>query len=233
MTISAIRSGSMPLRRRTGKALGDTCALIERALDERLDAENVSVSVSAHGVSAGATSFSATLSICAHVVRSGVEVEVMGVALPKLSLYRGELVVDCYKPGVLLSGGRGYAACGGDPGGKTVGACRARRSCGRGLSARRSSWPRESCFAGRRRRASPGGMAGGVRVGSLAGFDAVMGGVDDGLFLLAPRMSPRRSGTSCFRWRGSGLRCDVGSHLVGFEHAGSAPDARGGAQGCA
>ena len=45
-------------------------------------------------------------------------------------------------------------------------------------------------------------------------------------FPACPRMSPRRSGMSCFSVAGKrGLRCDVGSHLVGFEHAGSAPDA--------
>lgn len=84
-----------------GQGVGDTCALIERALDERLDAENVSVSVSAHGVSAGHTSFSATLEYAPTLFGLGLKSEVMGVALPKLS-HTEELVVDCYKPGVLL-----------------------------------------------------------------------------------------------------------------------------------
>ena len=84
-----------------GQGVGDTCAFIERALDERLDAENVSVSVSAHGVSAGHTSFSATLEYMPTLFVLGLKSEVMGVALPKLS-HTEELVVDCYKPGVLL-----------------------------------------------------------------------------------------------------------------------------------
>ena len=84
-----------------GQGVGDTCALIERALDERLDAENVSVSVSAHGVSAGHISFSATLEYMPTLFGLGLKSEVMGVALPKLS-HTEELVVDCYKPGVLL-----------------------------------------------------------------------------------------------------------------------------------
>ena len=84
-----------------GQGVGDTCAFIERALDERLDAENVSVSVSAHGVSAGHTSFSATLEYMPTLFGLGLKSEVMGVALPKLS-HTEELVVDCYKPGVLL-----------------------------------------------------------------------------------------------------------------------------------
>ena len=71
------------------------------ALDERLDAENVSVSVSAHGVSAGHISFSATLEYMPTLFGLGLKSEVMGVALPKLS-HTEELVVDCYKPGVLL-----------------------------------------------------------------------------------------------------------------------------------
>ena len=45
-------------------------------------------------------------------------------------------------------------------------------------------------------------------------------------FPARPRMFPRRSGTSCFRWRASaGCAAMSGSRLVGFEHAGSAPDA--------
>ena len=80
-----------------GQGVGDTCAFIERALDERLDAENVSVSVSA----AGHTSFSATLEYMPTLFGLGLKSEVMGVALPKLS-HTEELVVDCYKPGVLL-----------------------------------------------------------------------------------------------------------------------------------
>ena len=84
-----------------GQGVGDTCALIERALDERLDAENVSVSVLAHGVSAGHTSFSATFEYMPTLFGLGLKSEVMGVALPKLS-HTEELVVDCYKPGVLL-----------------------------------------------------------------------------------------------------------------------------------
>ena len=80
-----------------GQGVGDTCALIERALD----AENVSASVSAHGVSAGHTSFSATLEYMPTLFGLGLKSEVMGVALPKLS-HTEELVVDCYKPGVLL-----------------------------------------------------------------------------------------------------------------------------------
>ena len=79
-----------------GQGVGDTCALIERA-----DAENVSVSVSAHGVSAGHISFSATLEYMPTLFGLGLKSEVMGVALPKLS-HTEELVVDCYKPGVLL-----------------------------------------------------------------------------------------------------------------------------------
>ncbi len=84
-----------------GQGIGDTCALVERALDERLSADNLSVSVSAHGISAGHTSFSATLEYMPTLFGLGLRSEVMGVAMPKLS-HTEELVVDCYKPGVLL-----------------------------------------------------------------------------------------------------------------------------------
>ena len=55
----------------------------------------------AHGVSAGHTSFSATFEYMPTLFGLGLKSEVMGVALPKLS-HTEELVVDCYKPGVLL-----------------------------------------------------------------------------------------------------------------------------------
>ena len=139
-----------------GQGVGDTCAFIERALDERLDAENVSVSVSAHGVSAGHTSFSATLEYMPTLFGLGLKSEVMGVALPKLS-HTEELVVDCYKPGVRRRSGA-----------KTVGARGARRLCAGAAcpcGAHRCRGDRASCRC--RRRASPGGMADGVRVGFL------------------------------------------------------------------
>ena len=47
------------------------------------------------------TSFSATLEYMPTLFGLGLKSEVMGVALPKLS-HTEELVVDCYKPGVLL-----------------------------------------------------------------------------------------------------------------------------------
>ena len=84
-----------------GQGTGDTCALIEQALDERLSADNLSVSVSTHGISAGHTSFSATLEYMPTLFGLGLRSEVMGAAMPKLS-HTEELVVDCYKPGVLL-----------------------------------------------------------------------------------------------------------------------------------
>lgn len=60
---------------------------------------------------------------------------------------------------------------------------------------------------------------------SLAGFDAVMGKVDDG-FSCSPLDVPEAFRDELLPVAGKrGLCCDAGSHLVGFEHAGSAPDA--------
>lgn len=59
---------------------------------------------------------------------------------------------------------------------------------------------------------------------SLAGFDAVMGRVDDG-FSCSPSDVPEVFRDELLPVMGRhGLRCDAGSHLVGFEHEGSAPD---------
>ena len=52
-----------------------------------------------------------------------------------------------------------------------------------------------------------------------------MGRVDDG-FSCLPSDVPETFRDELLSVAGKrGLRCDVGSHLVGFEHAGSAPDA--------
>ena len=60
---------------------------------------------------------------------------------------------------------------------------------------------------------------------SLAGFDAVTGKADDG-FSCSPSDVPEAFRDELLPVAGKcGLRCDAGSHLVGFEHAGSAPDA--------
>ena len=60
---------------------------------------------------------------------------------------------------------------------------------------------------------------------SFTGFDAVMGRVDDG-FSCLPSDVPETFRDELFSVAGKrGLRCDAGSHLVGFEHAGSASDA--------
>ena len=125
-----------------------------------------------------------------------------------------------------MSGGRGYAACGGDR------APRRSARAGRG-----------GCVRARLVRAVLIVAAGIVLLAvvdaahaqvawraasesaSFAGFDAVMGRVDDG-FSCLPSDVPETFRDELFSVAGKrGLRCDVGSHLVGFEHAGSAPDA--------
>lgn len=125
-----------------------------------------------------------------------------------------------------MSGGRGYAACGGDR------APRRSARAGRG-----------GCVRARLVRAVLIVAAGIVLLAvvdaahaqvawraasesaSFAGFDAVMGRVDDG-FSCLPSDVPETFRDELLSVAGKrGLRCDVGSHLVGFEHAGSAPDA--------
>ena len=108
-----------------------------------------------------------------------------------------------------MSGGRGYAACGGDR------APRRSARAGRG-----------GCVRARLVRAVLIVAAGIVLLAVVdAGFDAVMGRVDDG-FSCSPSDVPETFRDELFPVAGKrGLRCDVGSHLVGFEHAGSAPDA--------
>ena len=125
-----------------------------------------------------------------------------------------------------MSGGRGQAACGGD---------RApRRSARAGRGGRAWARPVRAALivaAGVVLLAGAGGAQAQAawrtasESASLASFDAVMGRVDDG-FSCSPSDIPETFRDELFPVAGKrGLRCDVGSHLVGFEHAGSAPDA--------
>ena len=125
-----------------------------------------------------------------------------------------------------MSGGRGYAACGGDR------APRRSARAGRGGCAR--ARPVRAVLivaAGIVLLAGAGGAQAQAawrtasELASFADFDAVMGRVDDG-FSCLPSDVPETFRDELFSVAGKrGLRCDVGLHLVGFEHAGSAPDA--------
>ena len=125
-----------------------------------------------------------------------------------------------------MSGGRGYAACGGDR------APRRSARAGRGGCVR--ARPVRAVLivaAGIVLLAGAGGAQAQAawrtasESASFAGFDAVMGRVDDG-FSCLPSDVPETFRDELLSVAGKrGLRCDVGSHLVGFEHAGSASDA--------
>ena len=116
-----------------------------------------------------------------------------------------------------MSGGRGYAACGGDR------APRRSARAGRGGCAR--ARPVRAVLivaAGIVLLAGAGGAQAQAawrtasESASFAGFDAVMGRVDDG-FSCLPSDVPETFRDELFSVAGKrGLRCDVGSHLVGF-----------------
>ena len=123
-----------------------------------------------------------------------------------------------------MSGGRGYAACGGDR------APRRSARAGRAGTVRAEAtlaivniaWVILAGAGGAQAQAA---WRTASESASFAGFDAVMGRVDDG-FSCLPSDVPETFRDELFSVAGKrGLRCDVGSHLVGFEHAGSAPDA--------
>lgn len=125
-----------------------------------------------------------------------------------------------------MSGGRGYAACGGD------------RAVKRSARAGRGGYVRARPVRAALivatgivlLAAADGAQAQAAwrtasESASLAGFDAVMGRVDDG-FSCSPSDIPETFRDELLPVAGKrGLRCDAGSHLVGFEHAGSAFDA--------
>lgn len=83
-----------------GQGLGQSCALVEEAAREAVDAPNVEVSVGYGEMGFDYVEFSATLEFHPTLFGLGLRSEVFGVALPALS-HTTSYVVDVYKPGVI------------------------------------------------------------------------------------------------------------------------------------
>ena len=80
--------------------VAQSCSLIEQELQQGGNAKNVQVQVSARSVAQGHTAFSATVRFEPTLFGAALNPQVFGVSLPTLS-HSEEIVVDCYKPGVL------------------------------------------------------------------------------------------------------------------------------------
>lgn len=74
---------------------------VEEALTATLSQDNLRARVQVRSVAGGHTAYSGTLEYAPTLFGLGLKDEIFGVALPGLS-HSEELVVDTYKPGVLL-----------------------------------------------------------------------------------------------------------------------------------
>ena len=84
-----------------GQGVGQSCALIEQAINSQLDDDNLEVTVS-HGVTgADFDEYTATLEYYPTLFGLGLRSAVFGVSLPHLT-HTTSYVVDSYKAGVII-----------------------------------------------------------------------------------------------------------------------------------
>ena len=83
------------------QATSQSCALIEQEIASALDADNVDVSVTCSAAGFNMERFTATMEFAPTLFGMGLRSRVFGVALPHL-MHSTSLVVDVYKPGVVL-----------------------------------------------------------------------------------------------------------------------------------
>ena len=84
-----------------GQEVGQTCALITESLKSEFSAEHLQVQVTSQGVSGELVAFEGTLDFTPTLFGKGTLSGVFGVSFPSLT-HTDLLVVDVYKPGVLL-----------------------------------------------------------------------------------------------------------------------------------
>ena len=84
-----------------GQGRQESAALVQRELERQFGADNLGVSVEAEPAAGGHTRFTGTLRFAPTLFGLPFCGEVFGVPLPELT-HRVQLVVDCYKPGLLL-----------------------------------------------------------------------------------------------------------------------------------
>lgn len=84
-----------------GQGVAQSEALVREAMAEAFPEENVEVEVMAEDAGLGHTRFTGVLRFSPTLFGYPFRSEVFGVAFPRLA-HRAQIVVDCYKPGVLL-----------------------------------------------------------------------------------------------------------------------------------
>ena len=84
-----------------GQNPSQSCALIEEAIASALESKNVDVSVACSSAGRDLECYRATLEFSPTLFGMGLRSHAFGVAMPYLS-HTTELVVDSYKPGVIV-----------------------------------------------------------------------------------------------------------------------------------
>lgn len=84
-----------------GQGADQSCALIEAAIRDALDQDNIDVNVSHGAAGFDFDQYTATLQFHPTLFGMGLRSEVFGVAMPALS-HTTAYVVDTYKPGVVI-----------------------------------------------------------------------------------------------------------------------------------
>lgn len=84
-----------------GQGVSQSQAQVQAALSGSFDKEYLETSVSAEGVAGAYVRFTGTLSFRPTLFGMGLRSSVLGVSLPPLT-HSCEMVVDCYKPGMIL-----------------------------------------------------------------------------------------------------------------------------------
>ena len=84
-----------------GQGAAQSVALVQESMDQAFPEGNVEVAVRADDAGLGHTRFTGTLRFAPTLFGYPFRSEAFGVAFPRLS-HSAQIVVDCYKPGVLL-----------------------------------------------------------------------------------------------------------------------------------
>lgn len=84
-----------------GQGASQSCARIESAIRDAMGTPNVNVSVTCSGAGRDLERYVATLSFSPTLFGTGLRSHVFGVSMPSLT-HTTQLVVDTYKPGVII-----------------------------------------------------------------------------------------------------------------------------------
>lgn len=83
------------------QSAAESCALVERALDQGFDAEHLDCEVSSEGVEGGLVTFRGVLRFAPTLFTAGALNGAFGVSFPPLE-HTSSITVDMYKPGVIV-----------------------------------------------------------------------------------------------------------------------------------